>query len=411
MSAVTGLVGLGGGAGGTSFQGPSAAQITNPTNAQQIGTAYTGTQGSLTQQQQLLQALQGQNGIGNQSQVYNQLQGVVNGTGPNPAQAMLNQQTGQNVAQQAALMAGQRGAASNVGLIARQAAQQGAATQQQAVGQGASLQAQQSLNALGAAGTLASNQVSNQIGATSTNTQAQLAEQQALLNAQSQYNSQQVASQASVNAANASMANTQMQGQQGFIGGVLNGAGAVLASAQGGEVHKMADGGGMDISSLSTAPAAPITISAPTTQGPQSSFGKFLSGMGGSMGGGSSGSPGMQPSGAPQSGAMALNQGVSSAIQGISKKLKGPGPTEDEDFDSYAKGGMARDFRGGGNVKAKNGKEKATVSGNSYANDKIPAVLSEGEVVIPRSVMQSSDPIRNSASFVQQVLAKRKRSA
>ena len=118
MSAVTGLVGLGGGAGGTSFQGPSAAQITNPTNAQQIGTAYTGTQGSLTQQQQLLQALQGQNGIGNQSQVYNQLQGVVNGTGPNPAQAMLNQQTGQNVAQQAALMAGQRGAASNVGLIA-----------------------------------------------------------------------------------------------------------------------------------------------------------------------------------------------------------------------------------------------------------------------------------------------------
>lgn len=86
--------------------------------------------------------------IQNQQQgLANQLQNQANGQGPNPAQAALNQATGQNVSNQAALMAGQRGASANPGLIARQAAQQGAAIQQNAVGQSATLQAQQQLAA------------------------------------------------------------------------------------------------------------------------------------------------------------------------------------------------------------------------------------------------------------------------
>ena len=142
MGAVGGLIGINGGNSGTGFSTPSG------TNAAQLQTAYTGNQNALTSQQNLLNALQQQNGLGNQTNVYNQLQGVASGQGPNPAQAMLNQETGQNVANQAALMAGQRGASQNVGLMARQAAQQGANLQQQAVGQGASMQAQQGLNAL-----------------------------------------------------------------------------------------------------------------------------------------------------------------------------------------------------------------------------------------------------------------------
>ncbi len=70
---------------------------------------------------------------------------------------------------------------------------------------------------------------------------------------------------------------------------------------------------------------------------------------------------------------------------------------------------MAGDFRGGGSVKAGSEKEKATVKGDSYANDKIKAVLSEGEVVLPRSVMNSKDPVRSSADFVRKVMAKRKK--
>ena len=65
------------------------------------------------------------------------LQQQMNGGGPNLAGAQLAQATGQNIAQQAALQAGQRGGAQNVGLMARNIGQQGANIQQQAVGQAA----------------------------------------------------------------------------------------------------------------------------------------------------------------------------------------------------------------------------------------------------------------------------------
>ena len=71
-------------------------------------------------------------------------------------------------------------------------------------------------------------------------------------------------------------------------------------------------------------------------------------------------------------------------------------------------GSIERDFTGGGHVAATKPAEKAVKPGNSYANDKIKALLSEGEVVIPRSVMDSKDPARGAADFVSKVLAKRK---
>src|SRR6185312_12432015 len=141
MGGLPGLLGFGGGAAGTSFQGPQTAQLVNPTSGQQVQSAYNNTQSAMGSQQALLQALQAQQGLQNQSQVYGQLQGIASGQ-VNPAQAQFAQNTQQNVANQAALMAGQRGASSNVGLMARQAAQQGAATQKQAVGQEAAQQAQ-----------------------------------------------------------------------------------------------------------------------------------------------------------------------------------------------------------------------------------------------------------------------------
>lgn len=90
---------------------------------------------------------QSQSLLGRQQQLEGQLGDEAAGGGPNPAQAALNQSTGQNIQQQAALAAATRGAGANAGLIASNAAQQGAATQQQAVGQGATLQAQQQLAA------------------------------------------------------------------------------------------------------------------------------------------------------------------------------------------------------------------------------------------------------------------------
>src|ERR1043165_2497619 len=134
---------LGGNSGGSNY----SAVAPDPA---QINTAYSQTQAGIKQQQDFLNALNGQNGLANQSNVFgqqqalaNQLQNLGNGVGPNPALAQLAQATGQNVAQQSALMASQRGASANPALLARLAAQQGAGIQQNAVGQAATLQAQQ----------------------------------------------------------------------------------------------------------------------------------------------------------------------------------------------------------------------------------------------------------------------------
>ena len=466
MSALGGLLGLGGGDSGTGQPAPAGysnavSPIVTPTNMNQINSAYTGNQQALNSQQALLSALQGQNGVGNQSQVYGQLQGVVNGTGPNPAQAMLNQSTGQNVANQAALMAGQRGAGSNVGLIARQAAQQGAATQQQAVGQGATLQANQSLNALNSAGNIANTQVANQIGATTANTGAQQAEQQALLGAQASANTANAGLQGNINSNNTQLANTTMQGTQGLIGGVLNGAGALVGLASGGEVRKMyADG--TDSGDPIQPDATPTAVSTPlaTTQSsaaPQSSFGKFLKGMSKSYSDNPDGGAGGAPAPGGNYGAQALSNGMSGFVQGIGSNFTpstlnsdqtaglqssvnqlsggsgtpakiGQKSTADIADDGMAKGGEVKALVSPGEKylppaavkKVEQGASpmkvgqtipgKPAVGGakNSYANDTVKKDLKEGGIIVPRSETKSGDPERKSADFVAAVLAKRK---
>jgi hypothetical protein len=460
MGAIGGLLGMAGGAGGSGFSGPQASGagtsgIYNPTSVAQLGTAYGGVQGAQTAQQNLLSALQGQNGLGNQSQNYNQLQGVINGTGPNPAQAMLAQQTGQNVAQQGALMAGQRGAASNVGLMARQAAQQGAATQQQAVGQGATMQAQQSLNAIGQAGQMANTQAGQQIGQTNANTAAQQAEQAALINAQLGVNNSNVGIQSNINSVNGQLANTQMQGGQGLIGGLMNGASSVLSSlADGGDVEPISTTNSemspQNGQLLSPTPAAPAP-------GPQSMFGKFLKGAVKKDKG-----PGTAPASGAQTGPQALKEGTSNLVQALAglhgssdpssigqnegdatNAPAGPmgnfaapddsgddQPLGDIDTPEYAKGGRVPALVSPGErfLKPKDVKEVAkgkkspmkageTIPGkpkvggakNSYANDTVPKKLEVGGIVLPRSVTQSKNPEKDAAAFVRDVLAKRKR--
>lgn len=348
----------------------------------------------------MLSALQGQNGIGNQNQVYGQLQGIASGA-VNPAQAQFNQNTGQNVANQSALMAGQRGAGANVGLMARQAGQQGAAIQQNAVGQEASQQAQNQIAAIGQAGQLATTQAGQQIAATNSNTQAQQAEQANLLNALGQYNSAQVGSAGSVNSANASMANTQMGGQQGLIGGLLNSAGGGLKAlgAQGGVVS-MATGG---------------------TVGPQSSLGRFLSGV-------------TPPSSGDQqnfnmaaaNGPQALQSGMQNFVSGAASAIKGSpsagnfaGPDTGAAFSSVANHGGLVDVvvspqekiaypkevqkvAQGGKPRLETVPGKAEVKGDSLKNDKVPRKLPVGTVVVKRT-RANNDP----EGFIKEVLSKR----
>lgn len=234
MGAISGLLGMGGGANGTGVAGPQNATLLNPATTQQATDQYGNAQTGLNNQQAFLQAVQAQNGLQNQSNVYNQLQGVANGTGPNPAQAQLAQATAANNANQASLMAGQRGASQNAGLIARQATMQGGANQQQAAGQAATMQANQSLGALNQMGGLASTQAQQQANATNAYSQAAQGEQGQILGAIGAQNNANVSNQASINAANAQMANTTAQGQQGMLGGLLGAAGTVVGSIYGG---------------------------------------------------------------------------------------------------------------------------------------------------------------------------------
>lgn len=268
----------GAGDSGMNFRGQQA-DLTTPFTAAQATNMYKQAQDAQGQQQAFLAAIQAQNGLGNQSSVFNQYQNVANGTGPNPAQAMLNNATGQNVAQQAALMAGQRGASQNVGLMARQAAQQGAGIQQQAVGQGASMQAQQSLNAMAGMGNIANTQAAQQAAATGANTQAAQNQEQNLMNAIAQQNNAKVGMQSNVNNANASIAGiTAGQQYDTFNSVVGQGAkGLMTAFAGGGEVKRYDQGG------IISAPAVDANIgmgapqAAPNMAGPSSKAAQYMS--------------------------------------------------------------------------------------------------------------------------------------
>lgn len=368
MGAVGGLLGTAGGLGGTGFNAPSG------TDSGQVKQAWQGTQGAIDQQNSLLNALKAQNGLQNQSNVYGQLQNVVSGQGPNPAQAQLAQATGANVANQAALMAGQRGAGANVGLMARQNAMQGANLQQQAAGQGASLQAQQSLNALQGAGGMAENMAANQIGQTNANAQTRLGEEGILQGANSANNNIQ-----------GNLAGHAMQGQQALIGGAMNALGAAFAG--GGQVQKYAQGG--------------------SAFGPQSLFGQTLA------------NPQM-PTSELYNGSEG-SQSLQKGIGGMGKKKEKEDPMEGAEemgplgsSDLMDMGTMVAAHGGNVGSKLKSGGHvpgKPKVAGNSYKNDTVKALLSPGEVVIPNSVMQSKDPVRGAAEFVRSVMAKKRAKA
>lgn len=345
MGAVGGMLGLAGGNAGTGFgtnYGTSAGQLSDSYNQAQTG---------LTGQSQLLAALKGQNGLGNQSDVYNQLQGVVSGQGPNPAQAMLNQATGQNVANQAALAAGQRGAASNVGLMNRQAAQTGANLQQQAAGQGASMQAQQALGALGQAGNMANTMAGQQIGQVNQNEASVQGEQGILQGANN-----------AANAVQGTLADTAMKGQQGLVGGGMNAAGAATGLI----------GGQTGLTSLMKAEGGSIQT---PNGGGQSLFAQYLT-----------------------KGPTPMAKG------GTVKALVSP----EEIVLTPEEAQMVADGRARATQIGEKIPGKAPVKGNSYSNDIVPKNLPEGGVVVPRDKALTKNPDESSQKFVQAVMSKKK---
>lgn len=340
---------------GSGFQAQGTPLIQGAT-AEQANQSYGNTQTGLQQQQAFLQALQAQNGIQNQSDVYNQLNQISQGQGPNPAQAMLAQSTGQNVANQAALMAGQRGASANTGLIARQAAQQGAGIQQNAAGQAATLQAQQSLGAIGQMGGIAGQQVQNQGNAANAYSSAALGQQQNVLNSIGQQNNAAVSMQSNLNSTNEAIAGVNAQNQSNLFGGLLGGAGAILgggagkaATAIGNGITHKAEGGEIE-----------------DPNGPQSFIGKHF-------------------------------KAIKMAKGGKVPLMLSPG----EKYLSPKEAEKVADGKESVNHAGKKVPGKATVKGDSLKNDTVAAKGEAGAFVIPRSIMESDNPEKNAAAFVR----------
>lgn len=314
----TGILGTIGGALGLNNQFVAkGANLTAGTNAEQLGQAYQGAQQGLNAQGQLVNTLTPQAGsaVANQNALANQYLAMTQGQGPNPAKAELAQATGQNVANQAALMAGQRGAGANAGLIARQAAQQGAQTQQQAAGQAATLQAQQQIAAQQNLANLANNQISQTGQATTGLSSAQQGEQSILQNANTSANNAAVGMQSNINNVNAQTAAANQNMNANILGGIGSAASSIssllekggivgkdgtnhhlklaemnaasLAHAkkydEGGEVDKPDLGEFKPSEDNSSAPNIPGTSTLPTDQ---TDFSNAMSGGGGKSGGG-----------------------------------------------------------------------------------------------------------------------------
>ena len=391
MSFVTGLFGP--------KYSPSMGQpIERAVNAAGAAKAYGRVEDALANQQNFVNALNAANGVGNLSNVYNQLQGVASGTGPNPAKAMLNEATGKNIANTGALMASARGAGANPGLIARQAAQQGAGTQQQAVGQGATLQANQALNAIGQAGNIAGQQAGLQAQATNAAAGQNISNYGQLLNAIQGYNATQAGLQQNVNN-NASALQQQSNKMGGdLLGGGLNAVGGALGMAEGGEVPSAKSG---PVSALGKALAPGLDDDEDQSalfQG-ASSFGK---GLGTAIG------RAFKPSqGGSQPNPAATTRGPMATMAPMAKggKVKAivsPG-------ERYIPPKQAKEVASGKKKATEVGeviKGKAPVKGDSYKNDTVKKNLSPGGVVVPRTKNMGDDVAEKATAFVRAVLAK-----
>ena len=140
-------------------------------------------------------------------------------------------------------MAGQRGSSANAGLLARQAAQTGAATQQTAAGQAATLQAQQQLAAQQEQQNLASTQVGEGATAVQNLNQQQQNEQNILQGANTSLNNAAVGMQSNINNVNSQTAAANQNQSSNIMGGLMSGISSISSMFAKGGMIKMDKGG------------------------------------------------------------------------------------------------------------------------------------------------------------------------
>ena len=341
--------------------------------------------------------------IANQNALGSALLAQSQGQGPNPAQLQLMNNANTLAQQQAGSIASQKGI--NPMLAARQIQQTGAQASQAAAGQGATLQAQQQL--------AAQNQLGNVYGNIGQENSAQMNMGAQGLTGMNQLN-------AGVSAQNAAA-------NQGTGAGLLGGAAAAVKSliplAHGGMVPHFAGGGYLGGDALSGDSAyMPMDTTVDVFAQPQA--------------------PALGSSALPPSQSPAVN---SLGGQDMAAQLGNLPPAAAKPDDGYtpnfgdggasakiaqqimAKAGIPQWGAGTGGTGMTSGMNalgsaagqkmfasegayvpgQASVAGDSLKNDKVPAMLSPGEIVLPRSVAQSGDAPDLAREFVAQLEKKK----
>lgn len=289
-----------------------------------------------------------QNTYANQNNLANQLMQQSQGGGPGAQ--VIAAQTGQNIANQGALMASQRGASSNPALIARQAAQAGETAQQQ----GLNATSNMALQSQGALANVYGQQGSEALQGEGVEQGAEAAQNTAI--------NQGMLGAENINS-NVSAQNSK--NTNGLIGGLLGGGGSALGSIlyKGGEVKKMDDGGPVGEEQSIAQLGGGVNVP------PLEDAFKDDDSSGKSSGGGGAG-----------------------AIAGLAALL--------------AKGGSvpySTALLKGGSVPG-----KASVRGDSKKNDTQPTLLSPGEEVLPRSITMAKNAPEKAKEFVAHLQASKK---
>lgn len=390
----------------------------------------------------------------NEGNLANVLQQQVQGNGPSPEKLEAQQMNENAIKSNTGMIASQRGI--SPALAARVAAQNAAGMQQQAAGQGALMGMQKQLGAEGALAGLYGQQGNQALGLNSADQ-----------NSIASYNNAEVGGTSNMNNVNAGVAGQNANTSKGLAGGLLGGLAGGFGLAKGGVVpsHPAAEiipdqtqnfaGGGM------------ATFPEPT---PAMTGDYIFNGgqglNGGAMGLGSAIAGGLKslfaPAALPASGAGSQEDIDSGGLIGMGEKEKegnasglgsalfqpqatsggavqsGSGsyaPVEGDPFagtmPSYQEGQKNPDFMSSGGevpdhmhhmisifrpgmktsmLHAKGGAVpgKAPIRGDNAKNDTVPAMLSPGEIVLPRSVTQSKDPVKAAADFVAEKLRSQK---
>jgi hypothetical protein len=383
----------------------------NMSQANQTGQAQSQLAG------QLGQGMRGNINFGAANQTLGQNQGLINqlmaqsqGLGPNPAMDQLRMTTDANIRNQTAQTAGARGI--NPALAARIAAQSGAATQQGAAGQAALQSAQQQLGAQGQAGQLIGQQAGLQTQMAGMNAQQQQQYAALLAQALGQQRGQDIGQSATQGQAGLGLMGNQNQAALGYMGlqnqayaganGINAGVSAQNANTnfqygqQGlGMLQGLAQGAMMAINKGGEVPEPFVDA--------VRSKGMRMAGGGLAQYQAFQGQDPLQAElglvgGAPTADLSGMGQGLGKYLKGVF--ASGP---QMGSFDSGAAMGGSGDLAMASTGGQVDGRAKA--QGDSIKNDTVPALLSPGEIVIPRSAATDAQAAH---AFLDKILAQKR---